>query len=924
MHFFRTVLWLVSLLSLVACGGGSGGGSGSSSSSLIYEGKTTQAILTKDQAKEFVSSAKNISLESVSSDVSDSNKISKSLLKQGKVTQGAKSGTVDFTRTTINKLTTKIVATFKNFSDDGLETLNGKVTYLITVDTEETSFIKKMDMSISLLTIKSKNTDITLDGSIIVIADDDGRNETFTQNTVVKNNSNDEVLKFENFITVVDDNGRDLSYAGKVFHSTNGYVVISTPVKLSYTDADTVPSMGGVISYEGKNSIVHERIAYEGRIRVEIDEGKDGTVDEFEVYDIRTLEVVPNTAPITTITFPKEIFTNTNSSEIKVVTYDPDLDDFTSSYEWQVNDVVKSSTLTLSNELFKKHDTLKLSVTAEDNRVGEKKKSIENKAQKVLNSRPLITSSFEDLAVVIGNTTELNYSIEDADDDIIEISWESWKTFEKEDIDNNTPNNCEMAINEYEMFHDHSYDSLTDYEQEDFNRSNCEDKQFYNPLSESFVKDHTFTAIFDGLYEHKMIVSDGDYNRSRSFISKITKMELIESEEHNYDNNFFVESSLYGMYMKDFNNDGNKDLIYVGSSVKIEKEDDFIEPNGNVIEGSEITIITPLLTIDYRNGKTLLDKKTYEIKHMSGYHLNDMNGDGKLDVLITYANSNDTSDNKTYGVMYQQPDGSLENIQKFSLANRNSLVIHNIIGDDSDDIVTMGTNNYSSNGKITIYTNDRNITIQSTLAKGKDTKLLIHDIDKNSKQDIIIVNKTYKSGESEDSEKLIFDCSILFQESNSSFTEKVYSIILEENMNIVDYPQIIDLQIVDVNNQKDIWMLSSTEKIYFLKLENNNFEVINSIKYKEDKRPIATNLVDINGDGKKDIVLIESSNAESNLVSVLIQTDNLKFISEQSYSFNDDSFSATSTALLGDIDNDGKYELFVNTGEEELSVLYFK
>ena len=131
MHFFRTVLWLVSLLSLVACGGGSGGGSSSSSSSLIYEGKTTQAILTKDQAKEFVSSAKNISIESVSSDVSDSNKISKSLLKQGKVRQGAKSGTVDFTRTTINKLTTKIVATFKNFSDDGLKTLNGKVTYLI-------------------------------------------------------------------------------------------------------------------------------------------------------------------------------------------------------------------------------------------------------------------------------------------------------------------------------------------------------------------------------------------------------------------------------------------------------------------------------------------------------------------------------------------------------------------------------------------------------------------------------------------------------------------------------------------------------------------------------------------------------------------------------------------------------------------------
>jgi hypothetical protein len=39
---------------------------------------------------------------------------------------------------------------------------------------------------------------------------------------------------------------------------------------------------------------------------------------------------------------------------------------------------------------------------------------------------------------------------------------------------------------------------------------------------------------------------------------------------------------------------------------------------------------------------------------------------------------------------------------------------------------------------------------------------------------------------------------------------------------------------------------------------------------------------------------------------------------------NENTFSGNYSSVLGDIDNDGKQELFVTTGEEELSVLYFE
>ena len=908
MHFFRTVLWLISLLSFVACGGGSGGGS-NSSNSLVYDGKTTKAVLTKDKAKEFVSSAKNISLESVSSDVSDSNKMSKSLLKQGKVTQGAKSGTVDFTRTTINKLTTKIVATFKNFSDDGLETLNGKVIYLITVDIEETSFIKKMDMSISLLTIKSKNTDITLDGSIIVIADDDGRNETFTQNTVVKNNSNDEVLKFENFITVVDDNGRDLSYAGKIFHNTHGYVVISTPVELSYTDADTVPSMGGVISYEGKNSIVHERIAYDGRIRVEIDEGKDGTVDEFEVYDIRTLEVVANTAPITTITFPKEIFTNTNSSEIKIVTYDPDLDEFTNSFEWQVNGEVKSTILALSTELFKKHDTLKLIVTSEDNRVGDKKSSIINKEQKVLNSRPVITSSFKKISLTLGETEALEYSIEDADNDDLQIIWEHTYGFDDETIEEYlTFSNfeCTHAIQEYDTEHDISYASLSTREQEDVRNAICS-VEFSTQLSHDFVNNNTFSAIAIGFFKHKMIVSDGDYNRTRRLASQISQMNLIESQESNHVD--YSNTDVHSVYMEDMNNDGKKDLIHITGLYAFSDEE-------------------PVFVIEYRDGKTLLEKVEYNLPNLTRYDLNDyyikdLNGDGKLDVLFIYFGEH-TQDHTLYGKMLQKDDGAFESIERFSLENRDSLVVDNILGDKAEEIIIVEADDYGRKNKVKIYSKDSNLTLDTSLPTSIDhfglgTQIVTYDLDNNSKKDIIIINENYLDGS-----ELNFECSVLSQEINGSFSEKIYTTRLEDNLPLYKHVIIQNIKIVDIDDNKDIWIVQSSEKIYFIKLEDNELIIINSVIYDSDASADGIEIfdpVDINNDGKTDLVF-GLKGVYDDTLHVFIQKENLEFLSVQKYDFI--NFTTEKSSVLGDIDNDGQQELFISTGEEELSVLYFK
>ena len=904
-----------SFLFFIGCGGGSTNSiNENTEESLHYDGKVTAAKLDKESAVALISTITNLSVDAVSPSTSSNNKLLKTSVIQNKITRGSVSGTVDVTTIEIDAITTKIVAIFKEYRDEySAETLTGKAIYIIKVYERERSFIESMEIDASLLRLKSTTTDITLDGSI-KISDYDSERQTVTQNLLVKDNKRNKIFKYEDFITILDQNDRAISFKGKVYDSEEGYIIISTPVELSYSDNNNFADMGGVIVYEGKDSFIKERIAYNGRVRIEIDKGKDGSVDEFEVYNIQTMEIVENEAPIVEIKFPKEIFTNTNLSTVDVIAYDPDLDEFNTTYSWSVNNDIASNKLLLDNELFKKHDILELTVFCEDNRVGDKKSSKTSKNQKVLNSRPVITASFSKLSLTLGDTKTLEYTVTDEDNDTIEILWEHANGYSDSRLDeylNYSDYSCQHAIEEYDTQHSIPFSDLTNYEQEDFLYLNCQEDFSYK-IDANFITEKTFTAIKTGFFKHKLIVSDGDYNRSKRLASHIIQMNLIESQEYNHED--FTYNDTHSIYMEDMDGDGDKDLVYISNLYAFSDK-------------------VPQFVIEYRDGKTLVERVDYNVPNLTrfdieDYYLYDFNDDDKLDVLFLYTNLNNTSDHTSYGIMYRKDDGTFSDIEKFTLANRhqNTFLVDKIVG-SSNDIVLLGADNYSSSNKVYIYGKESNKTLGISLpihlgSRGIPTEILSYDLDGNSKKDIIVVNKNFLN-----EGKLDFVCSVLSQDNTGEFSEKIYTLNLQKNLTLADYEAIQNVKIVNIDDKEAIWLVQSSQRIYFMKLEENGFTLLQTVDYEAGSRADEINIfdpVDINRDGKEDIVIALSQ--EYPFVHVLIQKDNLEFLSVQKYNFTreENSFNGHTSSVLGDIDNDGKQELFVTTGESNLSVLYFK
>ncbi len=939
MKILLKILLVVSGLVLVGCGGG---GEKSPTGAqvdeqetvgegLVYTGKNTPAELNKETAQDFIETL-NVSYADMI-DIPDGSqgKIVKktfSLIQRfDKKTNGSKSGTVEVTEKEIDNITKETIAIFKNFNDGDAETIDGKVTYLITVDEQESFFIKKMDIKLELLNIKDSEIDIVMGGILTMIASDDGKRKTFTQNIIIKNNTDNTMVKFEDLKIVLNDYDQELSYNGKIYHSEKGYIEVSTPVELRYDETGS-PMVGGEILYESENASIRERIAYDNRIRVELDEGKDGSVDEVEVYDADTLEVVPNTAPVIAMSFPQSVYTDTNMSEVAVNVYDPDLDGFSTSYEWTVNGEVKGSEIVLDSTLFKKHDILKLTVVATDDRVGNVKSSTQSKEQEVLNSRPIITESFGRLTLDLGKTENLIYSISDADNDEIMISWKHYfvHSFYGEETINEYYNppfsgECELAIQDYDMNNPNAgYITLSREEQEDFNRTYCLEDIPGQIVQYAFIQGKVFDAVAPGLYFHEMIASDGDYNRTRVFDSNVSKTDIIERTVNNH--NQYSINRAYSIYMKDFDNDGNKDLIYMGSITKHDEGSSFTEPSGEVITIDPYDYQVPVLVIEYRNGDTVLKKEQYEINNLElkNFYVNDLDGDGKLDILITHTNGYSPPTNSKFSIMLQNEQGSLDVEVEANLSKYSALLISDMTGNGSEDVIMNATDGFNSLG-IQIFNEDGNITLETSLSNGQGEKIIAVDLDSNGKKDILVANKLFSYT------KVEIELNIFSQDNDGNYTRKVYKTTL--NNKVKEYEQVTDIVISDLNGEKNMLIVSSTDHIYILEIQNDELVIIKTLDYLSKKNKLSTKLlepIDINHDGKKDLIVVEPNSI--NLLSIFIQKEDNNFFGEQNYFFYDEYGHATDlfnpTYTFGDINKDGKYEMFFSTGEDKLSTIYFK
>ena len=630
-----------------------------------------------------------------------------------------------------------------------------------------------------------------------------------------------------------------------------------------------------------------------------------------------------NNPPVIIADFPKTIFTDSNMSDVNITINDPDQNDTVNTiYEWKVNNIVVSHDKVLDNQLFKKHDILTLQIISTDNREGNPKSSTKTLTQEVLNSRPIIDVSFNHLDLTIGDRHSLIYTIIDADNDDVDINWVHYYNpwVEEEWV---ASLNCQTAIEEYDITHPNTlYRDMTNYEKEDFNYKYCTPSIYGEVLSMNFIEDDVYKALLSGHFIHKMIVSDGESNRTALLDVNVSNTDIVDVMVNNHDQ--YNTNKPYNVYMKDFNNDGYDDLVYMTYVIKQSNDG----PEGEPIVESEV----PQLVVELRNGLNILSRTLYDINctNLEDFYVNDFNGDGKLDIILTHSNHYSPPTNKRFSVMYQNNDGFLGNENDINLSNYTSMTIGNVLDGESDEIILATTDGWNDTG-IKIYGVDGNKTIEHTLPNilnhyGVARKIIVRDLDMNGKNDIVLINKTFR----DENNTLTFSCSVLYQNSNGEFNEHKY----EKNLaiNLTQFNNIKDALITDLIGEENVFVVSTNDNIYFLKIIDNNMEIIKRLDYfnrinNDRNKHMNAQLIieDINHDMKKDILLLDTSYTIDKFLNVFIQSNNNDFLMEQSYSlsnyYND---TPAPKFTFGDIDNDNNYEIFLSTGDNNLSTIYFK
>ena len=913
------ILLVISTFILIGCGGGSANGTNNLDNSgsdytaqLKYVGKKDKAKLNDINSKEYVEALNTVFTNVLLGSLENSRQNRKlSKIIDSSSESGDISGYVSIKSEKVDDTNYINTLEYHNYSNDGVVTLNGKVVSKLEYNPYYGYFNLKKDF-LEQLKITINKEFLILDGEISFPKGYSNRKETTTavSNYIVK--YKDKMLMYKDFI-VNYKYGNPEKYSGRIYISEYGYVDITTPKSLKYDDYGK-PLTGGELCIEGDSSKLQYKEAYNGKVRLDLDKNGDGTADEVHMFKDNNFEhEINNTAPIVKVLFPKEIFTNSklkNSDIIKA--YDPDLDDFNVSYEWSVNGVIKS-TDDLDNSLFKKHDKVKLKVVATDSFGNSSSKT---KEQEVINSRPVITMSKRDFKLGIGQKTPLGLSVVDADGDDLNISFESYESsmpgedFIKFYYDNY--NSCVNILKE--TYDDGDFSELTPYEQEDVINNNCPKDILGYKVDYEFIKDDNFNAIAGGDYLHKLVVNDGEYKRELVFQSHIKQIDLVEKTVNNHNGFKGTKATFGSVYIEDMDGDGKKDIVY--STYVKEKTDPMNE------DEEDIESWVKGIAVEYRDGDKILKKVSKEINiydtDINNFYVGDFNGDGRKDIVVNYYDTN-SFDNRKFKIFLQENNGSFTDADLKLLDNARNVDVAKVFANSASIIL-----NYydidASIFKTKIYSKENNITLTPISNKSEDInedkKILTVDLDNNGKNDILLIDR---SNEANNSIKLTID--IYYQQTDGSFEGQRVNKMLD---NISTKDSIIDA-VLDANKL----YISTKKSIFIVDIIDEQITLEGRVNYTKDKSRHFMEMdkpIDINSDGLKDIIVYDKLSMKP--VSIFIKKDADNYYPEEWYypasSMEDNNIILQSSCRLNDIDNNGKYEVFINTGDEKLSEIYFK
>ncbi len=323
---------LGSFFMISSCGGG-GGGSGPGPepgpTGILYNGLTTQAFITADNANKIFdviwnggpstssggvvslslaaprgASSKNIKYTGLFTELKDRAKsdfasfvarANNIVLKTdvNETEYGSVSGTLTITGS-INPYTAIGVLywTYANYNNGDGYTYDGTVTFNIDGFDITYGMITDGTMSFTSWTIKSANGNVSLSGSMRLQESLQSNSETLSVNMDGRDNNTSDTFRFENFVVafyydnILSPTSGSESFSGLVYVGAYGYVNVTTSSLLVYSSTtQSCPDSGGPIILIGagnsKGDVTSISTSY---VKIEVDADGDAVFESLNFY----------------------------------------------------------------------------------------------------------------------------------------------------------------------------------------------------------------------------------------------------------------------------------------------------------------------------------------------------------------------------------------------------------------------------------------------------------------------------------------------------------------------------------------------------------------------------------------------------------------------------------------------------------------
>lgn len=407
-------------------------------------------------------------------------------------------------------------------------------------------------------------------------------------------------------------------------------------------------------------------------------------------------------------------------------------------------------------------------------------------------------------------------------------------------------------------------------------------------FSDIYALDPVFTYTGQDQYTFELSVNDGESTSTDTVTITIDPMPLFAPYT-----TIDIPSRTEAAAIGDLNYDGRNDVV-VTTSYDFDADNDskvFV-----LLQDESGNLGTP---VRYSAG---LQPTLYQIVSVD---VADLNNDGRDDVVISYEDS--------IGIMLQNTQGTLDPVTIYtsnhtSYTNSYKIVAADFNGDGLKDVASIDWGTQSEDVDVFLQSNSGtlNSPISYTAPHGGYDDLAYGDVNNDGLNDIIIM-----SGQGYAQDNL----SILLQQIDHTFGAAVpYDLGEDINSNAVSAGD------VNGDNRDDVILAyggnkpSSNIAIFYQNTSATLDTPVSKLSYDS---PSAVKIADVNGDGRKDIIIGHSGWLA---VGVYLQNPDGTLMGEQRYPFVYSTNNPHRIAV-GDINSDGQNDI-VDASGTGVTILY--